>query len=194
MRHGAVVTLEEVLGRDLPVRRDLPVDAVVERETVDVDATLGKHRRHLAENLLERRRLAVEVDEPERAPALEADLEEPELLVALELLGSGAERSGRRARTSRRGTRTGATSTRGLLDHDRSAMPADVDEGALGSILRADRDHRYAAGPPRDDVVLPRTPTYCQLRRKIATSSRSSTAGRGTRPTGGGERHSACGS
>src|SRR5215210_3741398 len=155
VRDGAVVALEEVLDRDLPVRSDLPVDAMVECERVDVDPTLGEHLWDLAEHLLERRCLAVQVDEPKLVPGGQADLQESEVLSFRELL------------RSRRGTQRAVERVRpgviralerlpraGLLHEDRAAVAADVDERPLRARVVPDDDDGHASGPTRYDVVV----------------------------------------
>jgi hypothetical protein len=62
---------------------------MVEGERVDVHAALGEHGRNLAEDLLERRRLAVDVHEAKRPPGAEADLDEREIVGSRELFGAG---------------------------------------------------------------------------------------------------------
>ncbi len=76
MRDRAVVALEVVLDRDLPVRLDDVLAAVVEPEAVQVDACLGHRLGQDAERLAERVGLEVDVHEDERPPRVHLHGEE----------------------------------------------------------------------------------------------------------------------
>ena len=112
MGDRAVVALEVVLERDLPVRLDRPLVMRVEAERREVEPARRDDRRQLAERLGERRRVGVGVDEDERAPGVDGDRQQREV-------GRGRSRArapsaapgaaSRRARTSRRGRGTGAS-------------------------------------------------------------------------------------
>ncbi len=111
VRDGAVVALEEVLAGDLPVGADLPVDAVVERERVDLEAGGGDPLGDVAEEVRERRRVVVQVDEAERVPRPPAARGRARARPRLPAPRSGAPSgASRRGRTSRRGTGTAASS------------------------------------------------------------------------------------
>jgi hypothetical protein len=64
MRDGSVVALEEVLARDLPVRRELRLGPEAELQRVQVD-DLGQLRGDVAERFGEGWRLRVRVEEHE---------------------------------------------------------------------------------------------------------------------------------
>ena len=81
MRDLAVVALEEVLADDLPVRLDLGFPAGVVDERVDVQPELGDLRRERAERVRERLRLGAGVGEDERAPGVDRDGHEAELVL-----------------------------------------------------------------------------------------------------------------
>ncbi len=155
MRDGAVVALQEVLARDLPVGADLPVGPVVERQRIDVEPVGGESLRDLSEQLRERQRGVVEVDEAKRPPRFHPHGHEGQLLHAVELLGAR-----RRAEGSVQIVGPGVVralqrpSVAGLLDHDRSAVPADVDERSLGSVGVPDEHDRHLACPAWLDVAL----------------------------------------
>ena len=140
---------------------------------------LGEHRRHFAEYLLERRRLAVEVDEPERAPGSRGGSRPARGRRRLRAPPTGAPTAVLRpARTSRRGRRTGASSglpASSTTTEPRCRQTLTNARSAPSSSLTTTTGTRPAQ--PGTTLCSPRTPTYCQLRRKIASSSRSSTAG-----------------
>ncbi len=77
MRDGAVVTLEEVLDADLPVRLVLALCPLVEDERIDVDASLRHEPRQIAQVLRERSSVPVGVDEDEGPPGVDRDWDEP---------------------------------------------------------------------------------------------------------------------
>ena len=196
MRDGAVVALEEVLGRDLPVRRDLPVHPVVKREAVDVDLALGiALRRHLAENVLERRR-------------------------RIRFTNRNGPQAPSRISTRPMSPAPESSSDRGA-DHQRSVQP--VRPGVVGALgvfrlpassttteprcrhtltnARSDPSSSLTTttgtrpAQPGTTLCSSRTPTYCHVRAKIASSSRSSNAGSRYQAHGVVARpHPACGS
>jgi hypothetical protein len=156
----AVVTLEEVLARDLPVRCDLPVGAVVEDELVDVEAGRGDPLRNVAQQLGEGRCVVVEIDKAERPPAFQPHREERDVreIDALALRPrSGAQRAVQVVRPGvvRALERLPVT---GFLDDDGAPMAADVHERALGSTLVAHHDDRHTPCPARDDVAVGEDP------------------------------------
>src|SRR5215212_794108 len=156
MSDWTVVALEKVLARDLPVRGDLPVGPVVEGKRIDVDAGCGDALRDLTEQFGQRLRSAVEVDEAERSPALQADRNERDVgdVDALALRPRrGVERPVERVRPGVvRALKTLPAAW--LLDDDRAAVPADVDERALVPMLVSHDDDRHPPRPPRHDVLL----------------------------------------
>src|SRR5438132_9286139 len=81
MRDLAVVALEEVLADDLPVGVDLRLPARVVDERVDVEAELRDLRRQRAKRLRERLRFRAGIGEDERAPGVDRDRHEPELVL-----------------------------------------------------------------------------------------------------------------
>ena len=81
MRGRAVVALEEVFRTDLPVRGVLGLGSLEEAQRVDVDAGLRDAVGDAVQVLAERRGLRIRVDEEERAPGLESQLHEAELLL-----------------------------------------------------------------------------------------------------------------
>ena len=81
MRDLAVVALEEVLAHDLPVRLDLGLPAGVVDERVDVEPELRDLRGERAERLRERLRVGAGVGEDERAPGVDRDGNEAELVL-----------------------------------------------------------------------------------------------------------------
>src|SRR4051812_26152859 len=145
VRDLAVVALEEVLADDLPVRVQLPLDAVAERERVDVE-DLGDEFRHLAESLGERRRVGVEVDEDERPPRVDLHRHETEALLLESRLGLRARRREQAAVQSVRPCVVRALQRRSAtlaLGDREAAVPADVHEGPqLPVLARACNDYR----------------------------------------------------
>jgi len=143
----AVVALEEVLADDLPVRLELGFPPRVEDEVVDVEAELGDLCRHRSKCIRERLRLGGDVDEDERAPALDRHGLEPEL--ALREVGlllrpwRGPQRSVEpvRPRVVRTLQRLAPSFAFG---DDEASMPADVHERAQHVVARARHDHGRA--------------------------------------------------
>src|SRR4029453_9507848 len=74
----AVVALEVVLDRDLPIALDLPVVADTEPQAAEVDPALGDVARERSERAGQRAGLGIRVDEDERPPGLDGDGEHRE--------------------------------------------------------------------------------------------------------------------
>src|SRR5439155_7636750 len=72
MGDRAVVALEEVLARDLPVRADLELRAEPELQRIDVEE-LGNLGWHRSQRVGKRRRVLVGIDEDERPPGVDAE-------------------------------------------------------------------------------------------------------------------------
>jgi hypothetical protein len=129
----AVVALEEVLGRDLPVAVELRLRALEEPECLEIDAGIGDALRDPVEELLERFRVRVRVDEEQRPPALEPELDEAELGC---LDAALPVRAGSRDEPTVQSVRPGVI--RALqrlappraLAYERAAVAAYVEEGA----------------------------------------------------------------
>src|SRR5947207_2243352 len=81
MRDLAVVALEEVLAHDLPVGLDLGFPAGVVDEGVHVEPELGDLRGERAERVRERFRAGPGIGEDERAPGVDRDRDEAELVL-----------------------------------------------------------------------------------------------------------------
>src|SRR5438445_8011186 len=79
MGDGAVVALEEVLAGDLPIHFQLEFGAKTELERVDVQ-DLCQARGDVAQCLGQRVGVWFRIDEDERAPGVDSDMHEPELL------------------------------------------------------------------------------------------------------------------
>ena len=77
MRDSAVVALEEVLARDLPVRLELELGAEAKLQCIDVE-DLGELRRHVAERFCKRSGIEIRIHEHEWAERVNFDLLEPE--------------------------------------------------------------------------------------------------------------------
>src|SRR5215831_13661873 len=144
----AVVALEEVLARDLPVRLDLVFGAEAKLERLDVDDRRDPLR-HVSEGLGQRWRVGVRVHEDERAPAVDGDLLEAEL---------GEVEAGLAVR-ARRGAQGAVEAVRpcvvralqrfapaGAGRDDVAAMAADVEEGSDVSLARACNNYGNLAG------------------------------------------------
>jgi hypothetical protein len=128
---------------------------VVKHQLVDVEAGGGDSLGDVAEQLGERRRLLVEVDESEGAPALQADGLERDVgeVDALALRsGSSAQRPVQVVRPGVIGALERLAVAR-LLDDDRPAVPADVDERPLLAVLALDEQDGHLPGPTGDDVA-----------------------------------------
>ena len=178
MVEPAVVALEVVLERDLPVRADLVVRAVMEAQRADVEAAFADDLRKIAERLLQRLRAGIRIDEHERAPGADRHRHQPEPVELEARLGA---RGGAQAAVQPVGpcvvwALQGATLGRAGR-HDRAAMAADVDERAQDVVAVA-REHDREAGDVRGGEaarrgqlvaprgVLPRAPEdRCALAR-----------------------------
>ena len=156
MRNGAVVALEEVLARDLPVRVELELRAEAELQRIDVE-DLGELRRHVAERLRERSRVGIGIHEDERAPRVGLDLPEPELVRIEPRLAIRAWRCAQppveRVRPSvvralQRLARTGPAG------HDVPAVTTDVEERSQFSVARACNHYGDLAGGGREKAGL----------------------------------------
>src|SRR5262249_38679514 len=86
----AVVALEEVLADDLPVRLDVELAAEAELEAVEVEAQACEELRERAQRVGERACIGVGVDEHERAPGVDLEAGEAELVVVEAGLELGA--------------------------------------------------------------------------------------------------------
>src|SRR5215207_210620 len=153
VRDWTVVALEEVLGGNLPVRGDLPVGAVVEDELVDVEG-VPDPARNVTEHLSQGRTLVVEVDEAERPPTLEPHRRQRDV-GEVDVLSLRARRGAQRAVQVVRPRVIGALErlpAPSLLDDDRTAVPADVDERTLGAVVGLDEDDRDLSSPAGNDV------------------------------------------
>src|SRR5882724_10209906 len=156
VRDGAVVALEEVLARDLPVRFQLELAAETKFERLDVK-DLRELRRHFAERLEEGDRIGIGIHEHERTEGVDRDLPEPELVVVEPGL---AIRAWRRAQPSveRVGPRViGALqglARPGSARHDVSAVAADVEKCPELAVPRACNHYRDLAGPRCEKACL----------------------------------------
>ena len=153
MRDRAVVALEEVLAGDLPVRVQLELRPETELERIDVQH-FRDLRRHRPERLRERRRIDVRIDEHERAPRVERERDERQLLVLeVEL----PVRSRRRAKLAVEPVRPRVVAALQRLapaapmGDDRAAMAADVQKRAQLIITRARHHYRRASGHGREE-------------------------------------------
>jgi hypothetical protein len=148
VRDGAVVALEVVLRRDLPVRPHGVLHAVVEGEGVHVEPARGDDRRQLAERVGQRRGVRVGVHEQERAPRADGRRPQAEL------------RRVERAVRPRRGAQRAVEAVRpgvvvalqrgappGPRDDLRAAVPTHVGERAQrrAGLARAHDDDRDVA-------------------------------------------------
>ena len=145
----AVVALEVVLERDLPVRVDRPPrGGSGSASVVEVEAAARDDRRQLAERLRERRRVGIGVDEEERAPGVDRDGEQREVGRVEARLALRAGRLAQRAvelvrpRVVRALQRLAAAAA--ARDRVR-AVAADVDEAAQDALAVAGDDDRDVA-------------------------------------------------
>ena len=127
----AVVALEVVLDRDLPVGAQLVRVAPAERERVDVEPVAGDDLREVAERGGERLGLGVGVDEDERPPGVDRDRQQAERVAVEAGLEVAARRGAQgaveavRPRVVRALQRPAPGRRRG---DERAAVAADVDE------------------------------------------------------------------
>ena len=155
MRDRAVVALEVVLDRDLPVGLDDVLAAVVELEAVQIDAGLRDGVGHDAKGLREGPGFEVDVREDERPPRAHLDGEERVIVRVEPRLALGARRPEEAAVQPIRPRVVGALQClpvpRALHD-DVAAVAADVDEAVEIAVLVPDKDDRDVAGL-RGEVV-----------------------------------------
>ena len=148
MRDRAVVALEEVLAGDLPVRVELELGAETEFKDVHVE-DLRQLRRHVAQRIRKGHGLRIRVDEDERAPRVDLDLLQPELVGVEAGLAIRARRSPQPAVEAVRprvvGTLERLPLARAAGD-DVSAVPADVEERPQLAVTRACNNYRDLAG------------------------------------------------
>jgi hypothetical protein len=148
VRDRAVVALEKVLARDLPVPLQLELGAKAELQCVEVE-DLGQSGRNVAERRRQRFGVRIRVDEDKRPPGVDADLDE------VELVGVEARlpvRARRRTQATVETVRPGVVralerlALSGSVRHDVPAVTADVEEGAELPVTRAGDDDRDLAG------------------------------------------------
>jgi hypothetical protein len=129
---------------------------VPEPKPVHVDAARRNELRQVAERLGERRRLGVGVDEDERAPGLDRELVQTDL-VDLQAGLLPRTRRGPQAPVEPVGPGVVAALQRlavaASLDEDRAAVPADVEEGVQLSGAVVGDDHGYVADPAGEVVA-----------------------------------------
>ena len=184
MRSRAVVALEEVLGGDLPVAGELGLRALQEAQRIEVEPGVGDHLRQAVEEVRERGRLAIGIDEDERAPASRAAAARGRARRCRSRPPCPtAERrqAGRRARRSRRGTGT-AASRASPSPRRRSNRDGGTRSGTRGACRRGRgrgrRGRRRRSSPRRT-----RAPARRPCGRRTATSvGRSARARAGARP------------
>ena len=130
----------------LPVRRILvDLEAAVEAHAAEIDPVLGKAFGDVAEPLLQRPRLLIEVREDERPPLGNGDGMESQCLALEPRLALRARCGAKRAVEVVRPRVVGALDRLALavaLAQDEAAVPADVDEPAQLPIAPADEDDR----------------------------------------------------
>ena len=148
----------------------------MESERVDVEAAVGEARREVAEVVGERSRVAVGVDEDERAPGVDGDGHEAERRQVEARLAVGARRAAQRAVQPVRPGVVGALDrlAPGVAVAERmAAVPADVDEPAQLAVAGTREDDGERAGQGR------------------RSAGRARRAGRGARRTASCARRSA---
>ncbi len=156
VRDRAVVALEVVLDRDLPVAPDLPVVPDAEAEAVDVEAARGNVAGQRAERVGQRAGVRVGVDEDERPPGLGRDREHGEALLVEVGLALRARRLAEgavevvRPRVVRALERLAVPVA---LRDQVPAVAADVDEAAQDALVVADDHDRDLAREAREEVA-----------------------------------------
>ena len=158
MRDLAVVALEEVLADDLPVRRELRLPAPVEAQRVDVEPELRDLRGHRPERLGEWLRIQPSVDEHERAPRVDRDTTEAEVLLREVRLLIRARRRAQRAVELVRPRVIRALERRALalaLGDRETAMPTHVHQRAQLPVAGARHDHRRLPRARREERPRP---------------------------------------
>src|SRR6266516_3976764 len=156
MRNGAVVALEEVLARNLPVCVELELGAETELERIDVE-DLAESRRHVGQRLGQRGRLGIGIYEHEGPEGVDLDLPEPELVAVHSRLAIGARCVAQPAvaRIGPRVVRALQRLARPVPTRDYvPAMAADVEEGPKLSVTRACNHYGYLAGGGREEARL----------------------------------------
>ena len=151
----AVVALEVVLDGDLPVALELVLAPVAEAERAEVHPRGVDVRRGRAERLLERRSLGGRVDEDERAPGLDGELEQADPVLVEAGLPVCTRRRPQfsvevvcpRVIVALQGLPPAAT-----LEENRPAVAADVEERAQLLVPPADDDHGDFADAAREEL------------------------------------------
>ena len=152
MRGRAVVALEEVLGRDLPVAVELRPGALEEAERVEVDPRVGDPLRDAVEELLERGRSGSGFTKISGPQVSSCSCTRPSSSLAMPAswLPRGAVMQPAvepvRPCVVRALQRLSAPLP---LADDRAAVPADVEERAERVLTVADDDHRDVSDPCR---------------------------------------------
>ena len=145
VRGRAVVALEEVLRGDLPVAVELGLRALEEAQRGEVDPRVRDPLGDAVEVVVERLCIRVRVDEEERPPGLEAERNEPELVLVDPALLVPARRGDEaavepvRPRVVRALERLAPARA---LAHERAAVAADVEERTQRVLLVAHEDDR----------------------------------------------------
>src|SRR5919201_5962244 len=153
MRDGAVVALEEVLARDLPVRLHRELAAETEPKGVEVDDSCHEIRQR-PERVAQRRRIGIRVDEDERPPRIDGKRQQPQLVPVEALLTVGARRRAppsvelESPRVIPALQRFAASVTVG---DGEAAMPADVEQRAQLAVARARHDHGNLSDGRREE-------------------------------------------
>ena len=141
----AVVALEEVLRGDLPVAVELGLRPLEKAQRREVYPSIRYSLGDAVEVVVEWLCIRVWVDEEQRPPGLEAEGNEPELVLVDPALPVPARRSDEAAVEPVRprvvGTLERLTSAR-ALSHERAAVAADVEEGTQRVLLVAHEDDR----------------------------------------------------
>ncbi len=143
VRGRAVVALEEVLGGDLPVAVELRLGALKEPQCVQVDARVGDALGDSVEEVLERPGVGIGVHEDQRAPGVDTQRDEAELLLvhaALLVPARGGDEAAVEAVRPRVVRALERLASPGAFADDRPAVPADVQERAQLVLTIADED------------------------------------------------------
>ena len=161
VRDRAVIALEVVLDRDLPVALDLPVVADAEAEAIEVETALRNLVGERPERLRERPCVRIRVDEDERPPGLGRYGEHREAVLVEVGLALGARRLAKRpVEVVRPGVvRALERLAVALALRDQvPTVPADVDEPAQNALGVADDHDRDLAREAREEVTRIRDP------------------------------------
>ena len=154
MGDGAVVALEEVLGRDLPVGVQLRLGALEEAESVEVDARSLDHLGHVSEVCRERAGFGIRVDEDQRPPGIEGELNESQPFGVVPALARKSRRCDELAVESVRPCVIRALEGRSLAGpfaHERTPVSADVQECPERALLVPYEHDRNVADSGRDE-------------------------------------------